>query len=1115
MNLESFTTIEDSEEEDAARPCRSVQLMSPSEIAEALDVSFPDRSALSPLPPFDPNDFSLSRQITDKENQPIAPVECIVTCFPHPSLFPKCESTYVSERPLLFGWRDSRLLPPTDFQGQISACYKTGYQKMRPQIKLAQRMGPSVDHLDAIFSVRREMPIGRNVFHYIGSGLLSVTGKSIPAYDPRTSEMKEYPVKRLFESFGTPSAFIFDCDNAGAMIKELTNCEQEMLEKLHDRCVRIPGFGVRPRVDDWFSLCLCDEGESLPCVSFLPRDFLTSCLLSPLRISILCHILNYYRNAFPEKEYLRIADVDETVEKLMATILDMIIDAIVSECVSSEESTRVFHDDLVISSLFRRFVLAQYLLKPYNLHPVSKPNLPDMSGHFLWSSWRALLDQWISARHNKEECFTGFLKGVIESFKNRKKGEVKKSLVSLIASIPYHDSMFYPFSNGLTELAHFISESSTNRKVFFEVARPLNLCSRFVTKVEDNSEFQALCYLLMVLIDEGSDFLYEAVKEFDFAAVADVVFDESLSVRTRMPVMFLIAAAIPMSRALRLRCASPTYLQSLVTAITSDNTVFCLWSLILLCRVMQYSLDELPSLDFHFIAAQVSLCLHHKSHEVRAAAVSLMSCFVSLDDHQINTEVLAYVLPLILDMSFLVRHALLALTTKCVSFCFTSFASHFSSDEKPRLYPSFSAILRDWYGETSLSVSEEYREFVLRVRKLSTDPSRDVFMARICDLIIHYLQFDPHPRISTTAKSVSAMIADSKQDDNDCRSSQDNYSITEDFDKPDSESDAIFEICTRQVIAKGLIKPESQPMFVQSRSKSKASATLRAQTSLENQRITQVLFKPGTMDLMAVSDTMLVYHLNPDFTTHASIKVETCVTDIDMVGSHLVICDVNGCATLWDTESTAPTTVWRADPCLQENARLRCTSIENSTTKLLTSCGNRATVLWDIMEQRMVSEWSFHPEDTLTHIVCSRHDENVVILGYESGRMTAFDVRQQEVVMSASIDEGIVDMGCNGVMTFVAGESGKVVSWDIKTKDIENCGPIREKLQCFDVHRTLEMMAFAPQDGFPFITSLSNDNVIQTFNYIESCTATAMHPQNSMVAFGTQHGYMYCYQIND
>ena len=293
MNLESFTTIEDSEEEETSPSCRSIQLMSSSEIAEALDVSFPDRSALSPLPPFDSRDFSLSRQITDKENRSIAPVECIFTCFPHPSLFPKCDSAYVSGRPLLFGWRDSRLMPPLDFQGQISACYKAGYQKMRAQIKLAQRMGPSADHLDALFSIRREMPIGRNDFHYIGSGLLSITGKSIPAYDPRTSEMKEYPVKRLFESLGTPSAFIFDCDNAGAMITELTNCEQEMLEKVRDRCVRIPGFGARARVDDWLALCLCDEGESLLCVSFLPRDFLTSCLLSPLRISILCHILNY------------------------------------------------------------------------------------------------------------------------------------------------------------------------------------------------------------------------------------------------------------------------------------------------------------------------------------------------------------------------------------------------------------------------------------------------------------------------------------------------------------------------------------------------------------------------------------------------------------------------------------------------------------------------------------------------------------------------------------------------------------------------------------------------------------------------------------------------------
>ena len=1129
VNLAAFRDPAEYSEGEEVRDNPSVVSLSATEIAESLDLSFLERSSVTSLPAFDSSDYSLVMHKEGTERPPVDPVECVITCIPHPSFFPKHDSAYVSGRPLVFGWCDARNLPALDFQSQVNLCYKTGYQKLRAQIKFVQRVSPSTEKMDSIASVRKEIPIGRTLLHYIGATAKATTGKTLTVYEQKTGEMKQYPVKRLFENMGPPTAFVFDCDNAGAIVKELHACEQEMKEREHARANRSHGFYKKADVEDWIALGLCSEGEVLPGVSYLPRDLLTACLLSPLRVSVLCHILQYYRDAFPEQEYLKISEVEEKDQHIMSTVLDMIVEAVVCECMSTEDLERVFHRDEVTSALFRRFVLAQYLLKPYNLHPVSKPKLPDMSGHSMWCSWKAIIDQWLSAKKRGCGCFEAFIRSAIDSFKHRRHAQVKKSLLSLVTHIPYDEKQFYQFSDGLYELAMFISNSVDNRKRFIEVARPLKLCNRFVSKVEDNEEFQALCYLLMALIDHNPTFLYEATKEYDFTIVPELVFDERISVRTRIPIMCVISAVVPMSRSVKLSCTSPSYLKSLLNAITNEHSIFALWALIFLRRILQYSMYELPKLDIAAVAAKVSMCLHHKVREIRAAAVSVLSCFATCDDDHINMTLLFYVMPLLFDMSFVVRYLLLKFITKCISSSFLSFLSHLATAGESLTYTSFTQMLKECYGDgitVSLGMIDNYQKFIIEVDKRSRDSNRKNQMCCLWYFIVKYFQYDPHPKIAATAKSITAMIESRRNNDsnlelgNNLTASQDSWSMPEELEdstKLGYDEDDLFAICIRQTLAKGLKKQEVVSAVSQGRSKSKASLTLRAQTSLDNHSITQVLFKAETMDIIAVTDAKRVYHFNADLTTKSFIELDASVTDMQMIGSHLVICDATGCAILWDTESSTPTTVWRADPYCSESSVLRCSGVASSTTKLITSRGNRATMLWDVTEQRIVREWDLRQDDNITQIVGDLVNPNIIITGYSSGKVAVFDVREETPiqVFETSTGEGIVGISFNGPIAFIANESGAVTVWDPKETQAKPWGIKRDKLQCFDVHRQLEMMVFAPEEGFPFITSIDNTTVVQTFNYVESCTATAMHSSDSMVAFGTNHGYMYCYQINN
>lgn len=48
--------------------------------------------------------------------------------------------------------------------------------------------------------------------------------------------------------------------------------------------------------------------------------------------------------------------------------------------------------DLLVASLFRSFLLAQRLMRFKECHPVSKPELPLVFNHPLWSAWDYTLD---------------------------------------------------------------------------------------------------------------------------------------------------------------------------------------------------------------------------------------------------------------------------------------------------------------------------------------------------------------------------------------------------------------------------------------------------------------------------------------------------------------------------------------------------------------------------------------------------------------------------------------------------------------------------------------------------------------------------------------------------
>lgn len=300
---------------------------------------FLSQEKVDPLPLFLPPDVQSTA--IDQPKWPGATVsKCIIHMLKINKLIEKARST----DQYLLSW--CNLSKEVDARQKLDEFYTGKYRQIdKSTMGLLPELSWAVGR--QTFDSRRlvDAPqLSATIFHYIGLGMPPPQGDSLCTMSGEWKKLDDVASGADFVC----SLMIFDCDRAGVLadwfLRRWKNGDKKFIGMF---------------------ACLANENLNIP--SHLPHDLFTSILLSP------------------DQAYAAITGVSlENHGSEFVKVLDLFMETIAQDVLPPELFFFLFRWNPSIGSLWRRFLLAQKLLKEFGIHAKSVPELPDMTDHCLW-----------------------------------------------------------------------------------------------------------------------------------------------------------------------------------------------------------------------------------------------------------------------------------------------------------------------------------------------------------------------------------------------------------------------------------------------------------------------------------------------------------------------------------------------------------------------------------------------------------------------------------------------------------------------------------------------------------------------------------------------------------
>ncbi|KAI9833336.1 MAG: hypothetical protein M1819_003731 [Sarea resinae] len=275
---------------------------------------------------------------------------------------------------------------------QIGKALQSQYETLSIRTRYKQYLDPSVEDTKKFCcSLRRNAKDERVLFHYNGHGVPKPTQSGeIWVFNKNYTQYIPISLYDLQSWLGAPSLFVYDCSEAGNIIHNFNRFIDKHEAENADLRSKDPNAQIM-NFSDCIQLAACGRSESLPTNPDLPADLFTSCLTTPIEIALRFFCL---QNPLPSN--LDLESVSKMPGRLQERrtplgelnwIFTAITDTIAWNILPRTLFKKLFRQDLMVAALFRNFLLAQRIMRVYQCHPQSSPELPDTHHHPLWQSW--------------------------------------------------------------------------------------------------------------------------------------------------------------------------------------------------------------------------------------------------------------------------------------------------------------------------------------------------------------------------------------------------------------------------------------------------------------------------------------------------------------------------------------------------------------------------------------------------------------------------------------------------------------------------------------------------------------------------------------------------------
>ncbi|XP_014350207.1 regulatory-associated protein of mTOR isoform X3 [Latimeria chalumnae] len=305
-------------------------------------------------------------------------------------------------------WIDPLSMSPQKALETIGANLQKQYENWQPRARYKQSLDPTVDEVKKLCtSLRRNAKEERVLFHYNGHGVPRPTvNGEIWVFNKNYTQYIPLSIYDLQSWMGSPSIFVYDCSNAGIIVKSFKQFALQREQELEVAAINpnhpLAQMPLPPSMKNCIQLAACEASELLPMNPDLPADLFTSCLTTPIKIALRWFCMQKSAKLVPgvtldliEKIPGRLNDRRTPLGELN-WIFTAITDTIAWNVLPRDLFQKLFRQDLLVASLFRNFLLAERIMRSYNCTPVSSPRLPPTYMHAMWQAWDLAVDICLS-----------------------------------------------------------------------------------------------------------------------------------------------------------------------------------------------------------------------------------------------------------------------------------------------------------------------------------------------------------------------------------------------------------------------------------------------------------------------------------------------------------------------------------------------------------------------------------------------------------------------------------------------------------------------------------------------------------------------------------------------